>query len=222
MPTYYYLDADHQQQGPVSEAVLCEQLLTPDLYVWTDGLSQWTKAKDVPALQSHLVGTPPPIPPSPLSPPLIPEEKIAIVDNGQILLAEEEACGTESIESSNESKLDWVEEHTTSESEQPSPMQTIVDPEAEMPPCPPTYLALGILATVLCCPIGAFALFASNKVERLYAEGFYDEAERKSKLARNLCILSFVLTIVCFVVYVACVIETMSKAPMLINSSYYY
>lgn len=70
MPTYYYLDAEKHQQGPVSEEELSSTVLTPELWVWTDGLDNWTHAGEVPALKCRLSGEPmpPPVPPVPVAP----------------------------------------------------------------------------------------------------------------------------------------------------------
>jgi hypothetical protein len=65
MQEWYYVQSD-QQYGPVSEpelvAMFADARLSPDTLVWTDGLADWTPARDMEGLvtQSHL---PPPIPP---------------------------------------------------------------------------------------------------------------------------------------------------------------
>ena len=63
----YHLSVNGQQQGPYPIHQLQQMAqngqLTPDTYVWTNGMSGWEAAKNIPALAS-LFGTPPPPPPT--------------------------------------------------------------------------------------------------------------------------------------------------------------
>ena len=63
----YHLSVNGQQQGPYHIQQLQQMVqngqLTPDTYVWTNGMSGWEAAKNIPALAS-LFGTPPPPPPT--------------------------------------------------------------------------------------------------------------------------------------------------------------
>lgn len=63
----YHLSVNGQQQGPYPIQQLQQMVqngqLTPDTYVWTNGMSGWEAAKNIPALAS-LFGTPPPPPPT--------------------------------------------------------------------------------------------------------------------------------------------------------------
>ena len=56
---WYYSDNGIDRKGPVSDNELRQLQLPPTTLVWTEGMAQWTPAKDVAALQS----SPPPIPP---------------------------------------------------------------------------------------------------------------------------------------------------------------
>lgn len=55
---WYYLDQNHQQEGPVSIVALRELWNTGRLeltsYVWADGMSQWEKVENLPDLKSAL------------------------------------------------------------------------------------------------------------------------------------------------------------------------
>ena len=63
----YHLSVNGQQQGPYPIQQLQQMAqngqLTPDTYVWTNGMSGWEAAKNIPVLAS-LFGTPPPPPPT--------------------------------------------------------------------------------------------------------------------------------------------------------------
>ncbi|WP_068468204.1 DUF4339 domain-containing protein [Candidatus Protochlamydia phocaeensis] len=55
---WYYLDKDHQQMGPVSLIALRDLwntgLLELNSYVWSEGMGQWQKVDDLPALKTAL------------------------------------------------------------------------------------------------------------------------------------------------------------------------
>ncbi len=61
--SWFYADAQQQQQGPVSEAFLREQLsdgrLSVDTLVWTQGMADWQPASSVLALTGAPAATPP-------------------------------------------------------------------------------------------------------------------------------------------------------------------
>lgn len=50
----YYLFIDNQQRGPYSLEQLAELGITPETEVWTEGMSDWQQAGDVPALTTLL------------------------------------------------------------------------------------------------------------------------------------------------------------------------
>ena len=50
----YYLYIDDQQRGPFSIEQLAEMGITPETEVWTEGMSDWKQAGDVPALTTLL------------------------------------------------------------------------------------------------------------------------------------------------------------------------
>lgn len=50
MKSYFYLDANQQQHGPVEASRLTSLGVTGDTYVWCEGMSNWTAAKQVPEL----------------------------------------------------------------------------------------------------------------------------------------------------------------------------
>lgn len=54
------------------------------------------------------------------------------------------------------------------------------------PPRPDSYLALAIINTIICClPIGIVSIIYSTKVNSLYDDGRYSEANRASKNAKT-------------------------------------
>lgn len=55
---------------------------------------------------------------------------------------------------------------------------------SELPPCPPSYLAWSLVATLLCCQIpGLVAIVYSVCVENRYSRGDFEGAKRASQTA---------------------------------------
>ena len=60
---FYYINSAGQQAGPVPADQLAANGITADTLVWKDGMSQWTKASDVPELRFLFdPNVPPPAP----------------------------------------------------------------------------------------------------------------------------------------------------------------
>jgi len=83
------------------------------------------------------------------------------------------------------------------------------------PPRPDSYLALAIISTILCCmPLGIVSIIYSTKVNSLYADGHYDEANRASKNAKNWGIASIVTGVIfilgAFLIYGAIIMAALS------------
>lgn len=75
--------------------------------------------------------------------------------------------------------------------------QTYVRPtaaRAEMPPCPPTYMAWSIIVLICCCtPGGILAVVFSALTSGAYSSGDYEKAKRMSERAEWTIIISIVL-----------------------------
>ncbi|MBD0835725.1 CD225/dispanin family protein [Aestuariibaculum suncheonense] len=71
------------------------------------------------------------------------------------------------------------------------------------PQRPNNYLALAIISTILCClPTGIVSIVYSTKVNNLYEDGKYDEAEKASKNAKTWGIVSIVAAAVGVIIYI--------------------
>jgi membrane protease subunit (stomatin/prohibitin family) len=68
----YFVAVDGKQTGPFDMQTLASQVsmgrLTPQSLVWSQGMAQWTAAREVPALASLFAQMPPPVPPTPPQP----------------------------------------------------------------------------------------------------------------------------------------------------------
>lgn len=72
----------------------------------------------------------------------------------------------------------------------------------ENQPRPQNYLVFAILTTVLCClPAGIVSIVYAAKVNGLYAEGRYDEAQSASKNAKTWAIVSAALGVLFIIIY---------------------
>ena len=75
-------------------------------------------------------------------------------------------------------------------------------------PCPPTYLALSIIVTVLCClPFGIVGIIKSSSVSKEYAIGNYAAAQEASKQAKTWSIVGLccgLFWVIIYIILIAC------------------
>ena len=80
--------------------------------------------------------------------------------------------------------------------------------QSPMPPCPPTYLALSIIVTVLCClPFGIVGIIKSSSVSKEYAVGNYAGAQEASKQAKTWSIVGLccgLFWVIIYIILMAC------------------
>ncbi|WJZ03948.1 CD225/dispanin family protein [Corynebacterium freiburgense] len=67
---------------------------------------------------------------------------------------------------------------------------------------PDNYLILTILSTIFCClPIGAYSIYLSLQVDKLWQAGQYADAAQASENAKKFAIISAVVGIIVMVLY---------------------
>lgn len=72
------------------------------------------------------------------------------------------------------------------------------------PKRPSSYLALAIISTILCClPTGIVSIVYATKVNSLYEDGKYDEANSASKKAKTWGLISVVAALFVWIIYIA-------------------
>lgn len=82
-------------------------------------------------------------------------------------------------------------------------------------PCPDNYLVWSILTTLLCCwPLGVVAIVKAAKVEKLWSQGFYAEAEGMSRDAKKWCVISAVASVVFWILYFFLVVGLAAMGAM--------
>ncbi|MBR9845164.1 MAG: CD225/dispanin family protein [Algicola sp.] len=71
------------------------------------------------------------------------------------------------------------------------------------PQRPNSYLALAIISTILCClPTGIVSIIYATKVNSLYEDGNYNEAEKASKNAKTWGLVSVGIAVLGWVIYI--------------------
>ena len=76
----------------------------------------------------------------------------------------------------------------------------IMDEQKEV--CPDSNLVWAILCTVSCCvPLGIMAIVKSASVEKLWAQGRYDEARKASADARKYSTWGAIIAVIGFLLY---------------------
>lgn len=94
--------------------------------------------------------------------------------------------------------LDPTINDTGSTSARPS-----VDTQSKPAVAPDNYLVWAILATLFCClPFGIAGIVNAARVDNLYNNGRYEEAQTASDKARKWSMVSAVVAAVCWVLYV--------------------
>jgi len=70
------------------------------------------------------------------------------------------------------------------------------------PQRPNSHLALAIISTILCClPLGIVSIVYATKVNSLYEDGNYSEAEKASKNAKTWGLVSIVVAAIGLILY---------------------
>ncbi|TPV32482.1 CD225/dispanin family protein [Paucihalobacter ruber] len=72
------------------------------------------------------------------------------------------------------------------------------------PPKPPSYLAIAIISTILCClPAGIVSIVYATKVNDAYFNEDYEGAQRASNNAKTWAIVSIVVALAGLIIYIA-------------------
>ena len=136
MSTYFYIDAQQRQCGPIPPTQFAAYGITPTTYVWTAGMAQWQLAGTIIELQPFF-------------------------SNRQLF----SSVGIR-------------------------------------PSRPDNNLVWAILSTILfCLPLGLVGVYYSMKVDPLYLQGKYEEAQAMAKKSLNWSIAGCITGIVLAVIY---------------------
>ena len=79
--------------------------------------------------------------------------------------------------------------------------------QGQRPQCPDTYLLWAILTAFLCCtPLSIYAIVKAAQVEKFYYMGNYELALKASESAKKWSIISAVVALVGWLIYVTAII----------------
>lgn len=175
MNNFFYLDNNKQQRGPISPDRFAEYGVTPDSYVWRQGMDEWMRAADVPELKGLFA----------------PRNPFAADDNRPNPYARNNEYNDNGTPSYGERRNSW--QGGTNYGSQNCRYQQ-----------PSSYLWLAIMSTICCClPFGIVAIIKSSQVSTLYAQGRYDEAFIASEDAKKWAIIAIIFgavsSFLCFV-----------------------
>ena len=173
----YWIIINETEQGPFSIDELSTLSLTPDTPVWCDGMSDWLPASAVPELAPLL------------QPVQATRTVIETQPAGQQPVPEAASHDTE----------------TSAATDSPSPASTVIYApvdaippgyvalQAAEPKCPPTYLVMAIISTIVCfLPLGVCAIICSTKVRKHFRNGDYAKAACMSERTALFIIISIV------------------------------
>ncbi len=179
----YWINQGGVQAGPVTIDELEKMKVGPDAYVWRSGLDDWVKITELPELAVVIAPAPAPEPPAI-------EPQVAAPD----LEPDEEAAPEPVTEPEAESEPAEASELT--DEPLPPPLPQPAEPCAasqQAPKCPPTNLGWGIVAVLLCQPLGILAIVLGVMVKSKYDAGEYDRAVSLSEWSAWSCIAAITL-----------------------------
>jgi len=172
MKQYYYANGD-QQLGPFSFQELQSKNIGKDTYVWYEGLSDWTRAGDLPEL---IVLFQTPEAPTPDRPPLHQSTPPPANTN----------TGYQNPRNQAQNQGGYQQRHN-----QPSGHK------------PKTWLVESILATLFCCLIGGIVgIVYASQVDSKWAQGDSIGAQKSSDNAKLWVMISFGIGLLIMVFYV--------------------
>ena len=171
MKQYYYVDANNQSVGPFPVEDLVKRI-TPESFIWTEGMSNWVKANTVPEVMNLLVG-------------------------GQQSF-QQPPFGAQQPPFQQQQQA-YQQQQPQFQQPYQQPYQPYGGPVNQKPS---NYLVWSILSIVLCCwPVGIAAVVYAAKVDSLWGQGRYDESRAASEKAKNLTIISAICGVVVYTIY---------------------
>jgi len=202
----YWIIIDDRHAGPFSAQQLLETGLTPDTLVWYEGLPDWTRAANVAELADGLR-----------------QRAMAEAEARERLVAESDARHAQEAAQAagqfiepdriadddamqpqeQESTAEIIETSAPAQPQQPSeaqPQLPTAQPQPQQPaaamqePCPPSYIAWSIIATLLCCTIvGIPGIVFASMTKSAYYRGDLAKAKRYSDTAQWFIIAAITL-----------------------------
>lgn len=179
----YWANIDGTQYGPVTKDELLGIGLTKKSYIWHEGLDEWIKAEACEELADLFVEN---------EPPVVLTVDLEIGKSRSEDAAEEAAAADESVPP----QLPQTPPQLPQQPYQ-QPQCATAPTSRQEEPCPPTYLAWGIVSTLICCQIfGIISIVYGAQVSSKYHQGDIEGAKKYSERAALWSILSIVVGVV--------------------------
>ncbi len=176
----YWINQGGVQAGPVTIDELEKMKVGPDAYVWRSGLDDWVKITELPELAAAIASAP--------EPPAIEPQEAAPEPEPDDEAAPESALEPDSVP-------EPAETPEPAGQPLPPPLPQPAEPCAARPApkCPPTNVGWGIVAVLLCQPLGILAIVLGVMVKSKYDAGEYDRAVSLSEWSAWSCIAAITL-----------------------------
>lgn len=193
MNSYFYLDSNNKQHGPIVVEKFAENGVTPSTLVWCNGMDNWQPADSVAELKEWFAQHP--------AAPAQPQQGYNYGQQPQ----QPQQQGYNTVQPNqqgyNYGQPNQQQGYNYGQQPQQQGNGYATPPFGPYAPCPDTYLVWAILATLCCCmPLGIVAIIKSARVTSLYNRGHYDQALIASSDAKDWCIYSLVAGIIWSVV----------------------
>ena len=173
---YYYIDNFNKQQGPVPADQLVSHGVTGESMVFKAGMTQWTKAKDVPELSVYF--------------PNFNSDQTQFGGQGGYGGAQGGYGGGQIGYGGGQGGFGGGQ-FNAGQFNNPGGQK------------PDNHMIWAILSTVLCCiPLGAFAIYYASKVDSTWAMGDAAGAEEYAEKAKKFAIASACTSLVFSIIYV--------------------
>lgn len=189
----YWIIVNDHHDGPYSVDTLVANGLKPEDLVWTEGLADWTPAGNILELAEamNLCDSMAAAPAEPAAP--VAAEVIEIVETeAEAPMEQEAACDAEPAQQPQPAQQPYATPQMQTAYTQAAPAQAAAMTQAE--PCPPSYIAWSIIATVLCCTIvGIPAIVFASMTKSAYYRGDLAKAKRYSEITQWFIIAAIVL-----------------------------
>lgn len=181
MKQYYYVDANNQSVGPFSVEDLVKRI-TPESFVWTEGMANWVKANTVAEVMGAFNAG--------RQPQQYQQPQYGGQQQYQQPNCQQQPQYGGPPQQQYQQQLNY---------QQPQ-YQQYGNPMSNAKPN--NYLVWSILSIILCCwPVGVAAVVYAAKVDSLWGQGRYDESRAASEKAKNLTIISAICGVVVYVIY---------------------
>lgn len=187
----YWIIVDNRHAGPYTATQLVAAGLLPDTLVWHEGLTDWIPAGEVTELAAMIA---------------VRDNSDNSADNSVGAQADAGTPSTEAADDAAQCPQQATESFSGDFNSSPGVPQPASAPRWQQPqeaapapapapvmsePCPPSYIAWSVIATVICCiPLGIPAIVYSSMVKSAYYKGDIAKARRYSNLAQWFIILA--------------------------------